>query len=350
MTEDVTGLQNPIFKFIQNNSRPSSNMQYHPMNQMGGMNSLENQMINQNLMMSGQMNQMQNPMGSSGMNNGMMNNQMNQNSMMGSQMGQMNNQMAQNMMGNQMGQMNNQMAQNMMGNQMGQMARTSTNTSINKKIPVIHKEIQPVIQENIQPVITKEIQPIIERYIQPVIFQETQNIEVVIQQLQQLKQSHGDSGKISLDEPNYKKENIIDSYIQPYIQREVQIIPKTKVEPRVERQVQKIKEYIYVPYIQCRDGSILPYVKKDTNNNNNSQIMETIIAVNFRSINEDIIYPIACKKTDIFSNIEKKLYKEYPILKKKKIYFIANGKVVNKSYTFEQNNIKSGDTILINEM
>jgi hypothetical protein len=226
---------------------------------------------------------------------------------------------------------------------------TSTNTSINKKIPVIHKEFQPIIHQNIQPVITKQIQPIIERCIQPVIFPETQSIEEVIQQLQQLKQSRG-GGKISLDGPNYEKEDLVESNIQPYIQRVEQHVSQTKVEPQTMTEVKTIKEYIYVPYIQCLDGSILPYVKKDTINNNNSHIMETIIAVNFRSINEDIIYPIACKKTDIFSNIEKKLYKEYPILKKKKIYFIVNGKVVNKSYTFEQNKIKSGDTILINEM
>ena len=79
-------------------------------------------------------------------------------------------------------------------------------------------------------------------------------------------------------------------------------------------------------------------------------MMETVIAINFRSLNDNINYPMACKKTDIFANIENKLYKEYPKLKNKKICFIANGNVVNKYNTFEQNKIKSGDTILINEI
>ena len=77
--------------------------------------------------------------------------------------------------------------------------------------------------------------------------------------------------------------------------------------------------------------------------------MEAIIAVNFISLNDNINYPMACKKTDIFSKIEEKLYHEFPQLKSKKIYFIANGNIVDRSSTFEQNKIKNGTTILIRE-
>ena len=79
-------------------------------------------------------------------------------------------------------------------------------------------------------------------------------------------------------------------------------------------------------------------------------MMETIIAINFISLSYNINYPMACKKTDIFSKIEKKLYQEYPILKSKKIYFISNGNVIDKALTFQQNQINSGSTILINEI
>ena len=77
--------------------------------------------------------------------------------------------------------------------------------------------------------------------------------------------------------------------------------------------------------------------------------METIIAVNFASLDQKINFPMACKKTDIFENIVVKLYNEFPNLKYHKIYFIANGNVVNRSLTFEQNKIKNGTTILIRE-
>ena len=59
---------------------------------------------------------------------------------------------------------------------------------------------------------------------------------------------------------------------------------------------------------------------------------------------------MACRKTDIFAKIENKLYNEFPELKTKKLYFIVSGNIVNKSYTFEQNKIKSSDIKLINHM
>ena len=78
--------------------------------------------------------------------------------------------------------------------------------------------------------------------------------------------------------------------------------------------------------------------------------MESIVAVNFISLNQNINFPMAFKKTDIFAKAEKKLYKEYPELEYKQIYFIANGNIVEKSLTFEQNRIRSGNTILIKEI
>ena len=229
---------------------------------------------------------------------------------------------------------------------------SSTTTKLpNGKIPIIHREIQPVIHQEIQPIITTEVQPIIQRYIQPVIFPEKLSIEEVIQQLQQLKQSH-DGAIIRFGEPIYGKDDIIeDSKYQHFMQREERHTTQTMVCPSVKREAKVIKQYELVPYIQYSNGNIVPYVNNSIGSiNNNSQMMETIIAVNFRSISDNINYPMACKKTDIFANVENKLYQQFPELKSKKVYFIANGNTVNKSYTFEQNNIKTGDTILINEM
>ena len=230
---------------------------------------------------------------------------------------------------------------------------SSTTTKLPKgKIPIIHKEIQPIIHENIQPVITTNVQPVIQKYIQPVIFPEKLSIEEVIQQLQQLKQSH-DGAIIRFDEPIYGKDDIIekeDSKYQHFIQKIEQHTIKREVVPKTKRETKTIKQYEFVPYIQYSNGKIVPYVNNSINSiNNNTQMMETIIAVNFRSISDNINYPMACKKTDIFANVEYKLYKEFPILKSKNIYFFANGNTINKSLTFEQNRIKSGDTILMEE-
>ena len=120
--------------------------------------------------------------------------------------------------------------------------------NLKKKIPVIHKEIQPIIHEEIQPVVVKEIQQIIDRRIQPVIFPETQSIEEVIQQLQQLKQTNGE-GQISLEGPNYGKEDIVESNIQPYIQREEKHITQRKVESICQREVKNITQiYMFLIY------------------------------------------------------------------------------------------------------
>jgi len=238
---------------------------------------------------------------------------------------------------------------------------------INESIqPVVHREIQPVIHQIIQPVITTNIQPIITKKIQPVIFKENQtNID---EQIKYLEQS------------NISKKNIIErqTVVEPSVQREVKNNERIKVVPYIERlekhtqhttivpKTETITEETeiieYVPYIQYKNGEIVPYKKAEkqekkenkihtsTNSTYSSKAMESIIAVNFVSLTYNINFPMACKKTDVFSKIEKKLYQEFPDLKSKKIYFVANSAVIDKSSTFEQNNIKSGNTILINDL
>ena len=63
--------------------------------------------------------------------------------------------------------------------------------------------------------------------------------------------------------------------------------------------------------------------------------MEKIIAINFISVVYNINFPMASKKTDIFLNLEKKLFDEYTVLKSKKLYYIANGGVINKYLSLE---------------
>ena len=225
-----------------------------------------------------------------------------------------------------------------------------------KTIPVIHEEILPIIHLNIQPVFTKEIQPIIVKKIQPVIFTEDQqsNIEEVIQQLEQYDKQKANSNQ---NEKIQEKEEL---KVLPYVKTIEQHTTQTVIENHNENEVRNYERIKYVPYIQYKNGELLLY-KKNSNNNNfvypfitttttTTASLNEIIAINFVSLNHNINYPMACRKTDIFAKIENKLYNEFPELKTKKLYFIVSGNIVNKSYTFEQNKIKSGDTILINEM
>ena len=76
-------------------------------------------------------------------------------------------------------------------------------------------------------------------------------------------------------------------------------------------------------------------------------IEEKIIAINFISFDEKINYPMKCKKSDIFSKLEEKLYYEYPDYKRKNLLFISKGKVINRNETLEKNRIKNGDSIFL---
>ena len=67
----------------------------------------------------------------------------------------------------------------------------------------------------------------------------------------------------------------------------------------------------------------------------------------FKSIEQFINYPIVCKNTDIFSDLEEKLYLVFPEIKHKNINFFANGNLIEKSATLEENKIKNDTTILI---
>ena len=81
--------------------------------------------------------------------------------------------------------------------------------------------------------------------------------------------------------------------------------------------------------------------------NEPTDISKKIIAVNFRLLDQSINFPVGGLKTDKFLILEDQLYKEFPQLRNKNVYFIANGIVIHRELTLEQNKINSGNTILI---
>ena len=89
-----------------------------------------------------------------------------------------------------------------------------------------------------------------------------------------------------------------------------------------------------------------------TNLNNNegnaeklSEEDNNIISLNFISDDQKINYSIKCLKTDIFAEIEEKLYKKYEQLRETDNNFIINGKTVLRFKKIYDNDIKDGDTI-----
>ena len=71
------------------------------------------------------------------------------------------------------------------------------------------------------------------------------------------------------------------------------------------------------------------------------------VALQFISTDQTINYSILCKVTDSFDYAENLLYKEYPELKNKNCYFLANGNAIVKNKNIKENKINSGDKITI---
>ena len=74
---------------------------------------------------------------------------------------------------------------------------------------------------------------------------------------------------------------------------------------------------------------------------------EKLMTVIFLSVDQKVHYAFICKNTDIFNKIENKLYEIYPEYIESENYFTVHGVNVNKYKTFEQNNIKNSDIIIM---
>ena len=67
-----------------------------------------------------------------------------------------------------------------------------------------------------------------------------------------------------------------------------------------------------------------------------------MIAVNFISMDNNVHFSVPCIESDIFAEVEEKLYKEYPEYRETNNYFLVDGKQILRFKTIGQNNIRSG--------
>ena len=90
------------------------------------------------------------------------------------------------------------------------------------------------------------------------------------------------------------------------------------------------------------DGSIIYYKIKKRNNEDEE------ISVIIKSSDQTIKYPLICKKSDKFKELEQKIYEKYPNLKNEKHFYLCKGNIIDIEKTIEENKIKDNDIILIN--
>ena len=76
---------------------------------------------------------------------------------------------------------------------------------------------------------------------------------------------------------------------------------------------------------------------------------EKLMALIFTSNPQNIHTAIICKNTDVFVDVEKKLYDIYPKYKENVNYFLVKGRQINKYNTLDENNIKHSDVIILTE-
>ena len=74
---------------------------------------------------------------------------------------------------------------------------------------------------------------------------------------------------------------------------------------------------------------------------------EANVNLHFRTTDGNINYDIGCEYSDKFSSVEDKLYEKYPELRNKKgLKFIANGNIIKRTKTIEENMLKNRNTII----
>ena len=72
-----------------------------------------------------------------------------------------------------------------------------------------------------------------------------------------------------------------------------------------------------------------------------------IISIRIVTPYEDLDEIIECSKNDIFTTVEKKLYRKYEKYKNTENNFLLNGSIINRFRTINENKIEDGDKIIL---
>ena len=130
------------------------------------------------------------------------------------------------------------------------------------------------------------------------------------------------------------------------------------LDSRMKNANKKLKEYLqmYNNYSSNNSNEIIQLYKKIDNLNEIIKRYpiileenEKLISVIFASSDQTMHYSMICKNTDNLSDLEKKLYKEFPNFIESDNIFLCKGTVINKYKTFESYNIKNGDILVLNK-
>ena len=99
--------------------------------------------------------------------------------------------------------------------------------------------------------------------------------------------------------------------------------------------------------LSLKDDEILQLKNNLKNNSIEEQSFKykDIIVINFMSMDGSVHYGVKCLPSDIFAEVEERLYKKYEDLRNTNNMFTANEKPVLRFKKLYENNIKDGDII-----
>ena len=90
--------------------------------------------------------------------------------------------------------------------------------------------------------------------------------------------------------------------------------------------------------------------KNKVNNQNKIININNLMSANFISTDGVLHYSIPCESSDIFAEIEEKLYKKYPEYRETNNIFLYNGKSILRFKTLAENKIENGMPITLNNI
>ena len=86
--------------------------------------------------------------------------------------------------------------------------------------------------------------------------------------------------------------------------------------------------------------------------NRNSQNIKfglnEIVTILFKSIDQKVEIPLSIPKSELFVRLEERLYEQCPELRDLNNYFTANGRVIKRFRTIQENKLNNCDKILVN--
>ena len=125
---------------------------------------------------------------------------------------------------------------------------------------------------------------------------------------------------------------------------------------QLEYQLNNNKNEIYENKLRLKNKEIDELKKKlenlDLSSNTNNELInrKDITCVNFKSMDQKIDLSIPCIKTDIFAQIEEKLYQKYPEYREtNNNFFLSNEKEILRFKSIEDNKISNEFPVILHK-